>query len=116
MLLLHPKINQRWIPPIGRVVYRSNNNANANAGVCRANCGNDSSNTNTNIGSRLGNSPKDKKTIGVQNRVRVPESVPRGMSLASSGFCRKGGKQLRRVEFGRPETVRRSQTRRIEGW
>ena len=45
----------------GRVVYRSNNNANANAGVCRANCGNDSSNTNTNIGSRLGNSPKDKK-------------------------------------------------------
>nr|DAO18246.1 MAG TPA: hypothetical protein [Caudoviricetes sp.] len=38
------------------------------------------------------------------------------MSLASSGFCRKGGKQLRRVEFGRPETVRRSQTRRIEGW
>lgn len=35
------------------MVYRSNNNANANGGVSYANANNDSSNTNANIGSRL---------------------------------------------------------------
>ncbi|WP_418668715.1 hypothetical protein, partial [Alistipes putredinis] len=39
--------------PIGRVVYRGNNNANPNGGVSMSNANNDSSNTNTNIGSRL---------------------------------------------------------------
>ncbi len=38
-----------------RVVYRSNNNANANGGVSYANANNDSANVNTNIGSRLAN-------------------------------------------------------------
>ncbi|KAB4792237.1 hypothetical protein GAG66_27530 [Bacteroides thetaiotaomicron] len=38
-----------------RVVYRSNNNANALGGVSYANANNDSSNTNANIGVRLAN-------------------------------------------------------------
>ena len=41
--------------PISRVVYRGNNNANANGGVSNANANNDVSNSNTNIGSRLAN-------------------------------------------------------------
>ena len=41
--------------PIALVVYRSNNNANANGGVSYANANNDSSNANTNIGCRLAN-------------------------------------------------------------
>ena len=41
--------------PIGRVVYRGNNNANANGGVSYANANNDASNANTNVGSRLAN-------------------------------------------------------------
>ncbi len=41
--------------PIGRVVYRGNNNANANGGVSYANANNDASNSNTNVGSRLDN-------------------------------------------------------------
>jgi hypothetical protein len=44
--------------PNGRVLYRSNNNANANGGIVYTNAGNDSSNTNANIGSRLDNYPK----------------------------------------------------------
>lgn len=40
------------------MVYRSNNNANANGGVSYANTNNDSSNTNANIGSRLANNVK----------------------------------------------------------
>lgn len=40
---------------MGRVVYRGNNNANANGGVSMANANNDASNTNTNVGSRLDN-------------------------------------------------------------
>ena len=39
--------------PISRVVYRGNNNANANGGVSYANANNDASNSNTNVGSRL---------------------------------------------------------------
>ena len=38
-----------------RVVFRSNNNANALGGVSYANANNDSSNTNANIGVRLAN-------------------------------------------------------------
>ena len=37
----------------GRVVYRSNNNANANGGLVYSNANNASSNSNTNIGTRL---------------------------------------------------------------
>lgn len=39
--------------PSARVVLRSSNNANTNAGVSYANTNNDSSNTNPNYGSRL---------------------------------------------------------------
>ena len=44
--------------PIGRVVYRGNNNANANGGVSYANANNDASNSNTNVGSRLDNNQR----------------------------------------------------------
>lgn len=40
-------------PLIGRVVYRGNNNANANGGVSYANANNAPSNSNANYGSRL---------------------------------------------------------------
>ncbi|QCD39594.1 hypothetical protein E7745_08685 [Duncaniella sp. C9] len=46
---------KRQSPSIGRVVYRGNNNANANGGVSYANANNDASNANTNVGSRLDN-------------------------------------------------------------
>jgi hypothetical protein len=45
--------------PIGRVVYRGNNNANANGGVSYANANNDASNSTTNIGSRLDNNQRN---------------------------------------------------------
>lgn len=45
--------------PIGRVVYRGNNNANANGGVSYANVNNDASNSNTNVGSRLDNNQRN---------------------------------------------------------
>ena len=45
--------------PIGRVVYRGNNNANANGGVSYANANNDASNSNTNVGSRLDNNQRN---------------------------------------------------------
>ncbi|GJG69275.1 hypothetical protein PRLR6025_27440 [Prevotella lacticifex] len=37
------------------MVYRGNNNANANGGVSNANANNDASNANANVGSRLDN-------------------------------------------------------------
>lgn len=42
-------------PQSSRVVYRGNNNANANGGVANSNANNDASNSNTNVGSRLEN-------------------------------------------------------------
>lgn len=39
--------------PISRVVYRGNNNANANGGVSYANANNDASFSSTGVGSRL---------------------------------------------------------------
>ena len=53
MFDLPPFEKQRWISQRHRVVYRSNNNANANGGVSNANANNDASNANANIGSRL---------------------------------------------------------------
>ena len=47
--------NKGGFPKWDRVVYRSNNNANANGGVSYANANNDSANVNANIGSRLAN-------------------------------------------------------------
>ena len=59
----------------GRVVYRSNNNANASAGVGRANCGYDSSNANANIGSRLAFRGKIEvaESVGAFKSLSVPE-------------------------------------------
>lgn len=41
----------------GRVLYRANNNANANGGLVYSNANNASSNSNTNNGVRLANYP-----------------------------------------------------------
>lgn len=57
--------------PIGRVVYRGNNNANANGGVSYANASNDASNSNTNVGSRLDNNQRK------QNRRTAMGTCPR---------------------------------------
>ena len=46
-------VTERRHLPIGRVVYRGYNNANANGGVSNANANNDATNANTNVGSRL---------------------------------------------------------------
>lgn len=65
------------------MVFRGNNNANANGGVAYANANNDASNTNANIGSRLANKT-NRITIGVQHRGCIPKVVPRGTSLSNS--------------------------------
>ena len=67
-----------------RVVYRGSHYANPNGGVSMSNANNDSSNTNTNIGSRLNNNRKEI-LIGVQHRGLVPTVVPRGASRSNSG-------------------------------
>lgn len=55
----------------GRVVFRSYNYAYASAGVGRAYCGYDSSYTGANIGSRLGNSPRE-----LQSAYRAGHACP----------------------------------------
>ena len=72
-------------PLIGRVVYRGNNNANANGGVSNANANNAPSNTNANVGSRL--NYKQTRIIGVQQWERVPSVVPREGSHSNSSYC-----------------------------
>ena len=59
----------------GRVVFRSNYNANANAGVGRAYCGYYSSYTNANIGSRLAFRGKIEvaESVGAFKSLSVPE-------------------------------------------
>ena len=59
----------------GRVVYRSDNNANASAGVGRANCGSDSSYASANIGSRLAFRGKIEvaESVGAFKSLSVPE-------------------------------------------
>ena len=59
----------------GRVVYRSNNNANANAGVGRAHCGGDSSYASASIGSRLAFRGKIEvaESVGAFKSLSVPE-------------------------------------------
>lgn len=79
-------MNKGRIPNWARVVYRSNNNANANGGVSYANANNDSANVNANIGSRLANNITVlvSKIFGVQHWGRVPAVVPMGMRLSKS--------------------------------
>ena len=57
MVKMSTFVIKRWNLPIGRVVYRGYNSANANGGVSNSNANNDASNTNTNVGSRLANKP-----------------------------------------------------------
>ena len=93
---------ERRNPPISRVVYRSNNNANAHGGVSYANTNNDSSNTNANIGSRLANNEENARMhVGLLHRERVPTAAPRGRSLASSGLWPERRNIQRWVELGR---------------
>ena len=54
-----------------------------------SNANNDSSNTNTNIGSRLNNNRKEI-LIGVQHRGLVPTVVPREASLSNSSLFGAG--------------------------
>ena len=80
---------QRQSSPVGRVVYRSNNNANANGGVSYANANNDSSNTNANIGSRL-KLQGERIVLAPFNRPTLALDVslcsePRGMRHTKSG-------------------------------
>lgn len=81
---------RRQISPVGRVVYRSNNNANANGGVSYANANNDSSNSNATLGSRLNNLNAVAIAIAINNRPTLVLDVslcsaPRGMRLTNSG-------------------------------
>lgn len=92
--------------PVGRVVYRSNNNANANGGVSYANANNDASNTNANVGSRLNNLSGQKVCLLIYRPTPVLDvslcGEPRGMSLTNSS--RMAGKvkhQENRVGLGR---------------
>lgn len=78
-----------WIP-LYRVVCRSHNNSNANGGVSYANCGNDSSSSFTNIGSRLGINQKEIMDL-------CQEDEPQQKRY----LYRKVEKKLEWVEFGR---------------
>ena len=73
-----------------RVVCRSYNYSYANGGVSYANCGNDSSSTNTNIGSRLGINQKEIMAL-------CQEDEPQQKRY----LYRKVEKKLEWVEFGR---------------
>lgn len=73
-----------------RVVCRSYNLSYANGGVSYANCGNDSSSTNTNIGSRLGINQKEIMAL-------CQEDEPQQKRY----LYRKVEKKLEWVEFGR---------------
>ncbi|MBP3405360.1 MAG: hypothetical protein J6N18_04600 [Kiritimatiellae bacterium] len=72
----------RRCPSIGRVVYRGNNNANANGGVSYANANNDASNANTNVGSRLDNQPSAYITGNV-----FPPRCREGQASATAHFA-----------------------------
>lgn len=93
--------------PVGRVVYRSNNNANANGGVSYANANNDASNTNANVGSRLNNLGVMVDSVASNNRPTLVldvslSSEPRGMRLTKSGYgAGKVKNQVNRVGLGR---------------
>lgn len=97
----------RQSSPVGRVVYRSNNNANANGGVSYANANNDASNSNATLGSRLNNLNAVAFAIVVKNRPTPMPDVsgggePRGMRLTNSGHgAGKVKKQGNRAGLGR---------------
>ena len=94
-------------PKQARVVYRANNNANANGGVSYANANNDAANVNANIGSRLANNNvKLERYFGVQQWGRVLEVVPMGMNLSKSvGQPAENWKTERDTGFGRAKAA-----------
>ena len=114
---------QKAEAPIGRVVYRGYNNANANGGVSYANANNDASNTNTNIGSRLDNNQRNlnrRTTAGTcpQGGAEGAEPRQKRLNLVETGhgygYVPERRKTEWRVEFGRAETSRRTWTRGLK--
>ena len=93
-------VPERWSLPIGRVVYRGYNNANANGGVSNANANNDASNTNTNVGSRLENQSKRAQR---QARLAMPSAAwfharKSNNRRTARGTCPRSG-----AEGGKPQ-------------
>ena len=69
------------------MVYRGNNNANANGGVSYANANNDASNANANNGSRLAN---NQKKLSAYNNRDVSRKWCRGEQ--ATAIAAKAGK------------------------
>ena len=81
------------------MVYRGNNNANANGGVSYANANNDAANSNANVGSRLDNHLSAYITGDVS-----PSRCREGQASAKAhNPVRKAGTSSARVGFGRPQ-------------
>ena len=110
-------------PPIGRVVYRGNNNANANGGVSYANANNDASNSNTNVGSRLNynrNKTNRRTAAGTCPQGGAEGGEPQQKQSVRLRYYRnkrnwKAEKSRERVEFGRAFIVSKKSGPRIEG-
>lgn len=73
-------------PLIGRVVYRGNNNANANGGVSYANANNAPSNSNTNVGSRLNYNQRNNNNRRTTKGTCFPTVEPREGSISNSSL------------------------------
>lgn len=78
------------------MVYRGNNNANANGGVSYANANNDASNSNSNVGSRLENNESAYSRVDVSTmRSRGSQAPPKaavwdGRKLFLAGKAENG--------------------------
>ena len=68
------------------MVARSYNNANTNGGVAYVNANNDSSNTNTNNGSRLANKKVSKRRVSNDEKDAV--KAQHYVMMHSSAVCR----------------------------
>lgn len=90
-----------------RVVLRSSNNANTNAGVSYANANNDAANTNAWYGSRLAlkalNSLKIKQIFALRHRRRVANAEAGKRATAQPPTGRNAGTSRAGVEFSRVE-------------
>ncbi len=87
-----------------RVVYRSNNNANSNAGVSYTNANNDSSNTNAWSGSRLALKAlicQNRKYIALRHRRRVATVEAGERATAQPPTGRNAETSRAGVEFSR---------------
>jgi len=85
--------------PIGRVVYRGQNNANANGGVSNANANNDASNSNANVGSRL-----EIKQSAYSAGDVSPRRCRGRRAAATAAYRWKAERPSAGVEFGRLPT------------